>query len=216
MSKKKSMSRRSFIGKSAAGLSSVAFSSALMEMLLSSTGCKSGPGGASGASDLILPEDILAKAVSHLMSKGADFGDVYVERAAMDSVMSDDRKINTTTTIEKGVGLRAVKGGRTFYAYTGSFEPERVYETARYVADAAAAPASASAPSTQPMTGARPPACLWKWRTASRRSLIRRPLPGSGALSLLISPGSANSGTLQIGRPSSGNSTCAPRSAASR
>jgi TldD protein len=144
MSKKHSMSRRSFIGKSAAGLSSVAFSSALMEMLLSTTGCKSGPGGA--ASDLILADDVLAKAVSHLMAKGADFGDVYVERAAFDSVMSDDRKINTTTTIEKGVGIRAVKEGRTFYAYTDSFEPERVYETARYVADAAAAPASASAP----------------------------------------------------------------------
>jgi len=157
MSNKKTISRRSFIGKSAAGLSTVAFSSALMEMLLSSTGCKSGPGGASGASDFILPEDILAKAVSHLMAKGADFGDVYVERTALDSVMSDDRKINTTTTIEKGVGLRAVKGGRTFYAYTDSFEPERVYETARYVADAAAAPASASAPSVitlSPLTSA--------------------------------------------------------------
>jgi TldD protein len=157
MSNKKSMSRRLFIGKSAAGLSSVAFSSALMEMLLSSTGCKSGPGGASGASELILSEDVLAKAVSHLMSKGADFGDVYVERAAFDSVMSDDRKINTTTTIEKGVGLRAVKGGRTFYAYTDSFEPERVYETARYVANAAAAPASSGTPAVitlSPLTSA--------------------------------------------------------------
>ena len=144
MSKKHSMSRRSFIGRSAAGLTSVAFSSALMEMLLSSTGCKSGPGAA--ASDILIADDILAKAVSHLMAKGADFGDVYVERAAFDSVMSDDRKINTTTTIEKGVGFRAVKGGRTFYAYTDSFEPARLYETARYVADAAAAPASASAP----------------------------------------------------------------------
>ena len=155
MSKKSTMSRRSFMGKSAAGLSSVAFSSALMEMLLSSTGCKSGPGGA--ASDLILPEDVLAKAVSHLMGKGADFGDVYVERAAFDAVMSDDRKINTTTTIGKGVGLRAVKEGRTFYAYTDSFEPERVYETARYVADAAAAPASASGPAVialSPLTSA--------------------------------------------------------------
>jgi TldD protein len=155
MSKRSTMSRRSFMGKSAAGLSSVAFSSALMEMLLSSTGCKSGPGGA--ASDLILPEDVLAKAVSHLMGKGADFGDVYVERAAFDAVMSDDRKINTTTTIGKGVGLRAVKEGRTFYAYTDSFEPERVYETARYVADAAAAPASAGAPAVitlSPLTSA--------------------------------------------------------------
>lgn len=146
MSNKKTITRRSFMGKSAAGLSSVAFSSALMEMLLSSTGCKPGPGGAAGASDVIIPDDILAKAVSHLMGKGADFGDVYVERAAFDSVMSDDRKINTTTTIEKGVGIRAVKGGRTFYAYTDSFEPERVYETARYVADAAATPAASTAP----------------------------------------------------------------------
>ena len=152
MSKKRSMSRRSFIGRSAAGLSSVALSSSLLEMLLSSTGCKSGPGGATGAPDLILPDDVLAKAVSHLMAKGADFGDVFAERAAIDSVMSDDRKINTMTTIEKGVGIRAVKGGRTFYAYTDSFEPERVYETARYVADAAAAPTSSTAPSVISLT----------------------------------------------------------------
>lgn len=142
---KKSMSRRAFIGRGTAGLASVAFSSALLETLLSSAGCKSGP--ASLASpDIIIADDILAKAVSHLMSRGADFGDVYVERAAFDAVLGDDRKINTTTTIEKGVGFRAVKEGRTFYAYTDSFEPERLYETARYVADAAAAPTSSTAP----------------------------------------------------------------------
>jgi TldD protein len=145
MSKKHPMSRRSFIGQGATGLTTVAFSPALLEMLLSATGCKAGPGGAA-ASGHILAEDVLAKAVSLLMAKGADFGDAYVERAAFDSVMSDDRKINTTTTIEKGVGFRAVKEGRTFYAYTDSFEPERVYETARYVADAAAAPAASTAP----------------------------------------------------------------------
>lgn len=140
------ITRRAFMGKSAAGLTSVAFSSALLEALLASTGCKSGPGGVAVASDVIIPDDILAKAVSHLMARGADFGDVYVERAAFDSVMSDDRKINTMTTVEKGVGFRAVKGGRTFYAYTDSFEPERLYETARYVADAAAAPTASGAP----------------------------------------------------------------------
>ena len=144
MSKKHPMSRRSFLGKSAAGLTSVACSSALLEMLLGSTGCKAGPG--SAAAGVILDDGVLARAVSLLMAKGADFGDVYVERAAFDSVRSDDRKINTTTTIEKGVGFRAVKEGRTFYAYTDSFEPERLYQTARYVADAAAAPAVSTAP----------------------------------------------------------------------
>ncbi len=143
------MTRRSFIGRSAAGVPAAAFSSALLEMLLSSTGCQSGPG---GASDIILPEDVLVKAVSYLMAKGADFADVYVERTALDSVVSDDRKINTTTTIEKGVGFRAVKGSRTFYAYTESFEPERDSETARYVADAPAAPPASTAPPVVTLT----------------------------------------------------------------
>jgi TldD protein len=129
------MSRRKFLGTGAAGISSLAFSSALLEVLMTGTGCKSGPSG--GLEGLIIPEDVLRKAVGFLVAKGADFGDVFVERAATDSVMSDDRKINTFTTIEKGVGFRAVKDGKTFYAYTDSFEPERLYETARYVADAA-------------------------------------------------------------------------------
>jgi len=133
--KSRSMSRRQFFGTGAAGISSLAFSSALVEMLLNSTGCKSGL--KPGLEGLIIPEDVLRKAVGFLMAKGADFGDIFVERAATDAVTSDDRKINTSTTIEKGVGFRAVKDGKTFYAYTDSFEPERLYETARYVADAA-------------------------------------------------------------------------------
>ena len=94
----------------------------------------------------LIPEEVLEKAVGLLMARGADFGDVFVERAEAGSVVSDDRKINTTTTIEKGVGLRAVKEGRTFYAYTESFEPGRVFETARYVAEAASSGSGGAAP----------------------------------------------------------------------
>jgi TldD protein len=129
------MSRRKFLGTGAAGISSLVFSPALVEMLLSGTGCKTGP--KAGLESLIIPEDVLKKAVGFLMARRADFGDVFIERAATDAVISDDRKINTFTTLEKGVGFRAVKDGKTFYAYTDSFEPERLYETARYVADAA-------------------------------------------------------------------------------
>ena len=78
------------------------------------------------------------------MAKGADFADVYVERAAMGGAGSDDRKINTTTVVEKGVGFRAVKEGRTFYAYTASFLPADLYAMAQYVADAAAQGAAKS------------------------------------------------------------------------
>jgi TldD protein len=133
--KSRSMSRRKFLGTGAAGISTLAFSSGLIEMLLSGTGCRSGL--KPGLDGLIIPENVLKKAVGFLTAKGADLGDVFVERAATDAVISDDRKINTVTTIEKGAGFRAVKDGKTFYAYTDSFEPERLYETARYVADAA-------------------------------------------------------------------------------
>ncbi len=133
--KSRGMSRRRFLGTSAAGISSLAFSTALADMLLQSTGCRAGV--EKGLAELILPEEVLKRAVGLLMAKGADFGDVYVERAAMDAVLSDDRKINTFTVIEKGVGFRAVKNGRTFYAYSDSFDPEQVYATAKYVADAA-------------------------------------------------------------------------------
>ncbi|MBN2369139.1 MAG: TldD/PmbA family protein, partial [Vicinamibacteria bacterium] len=130
------MTRRRFVSTGAAGVSTIALSSSLLDILVGSTRCEAAGGPA--VSGVILPEDVLKRAVELLMGHGADFGDVFVERAAVDSVRSDDRKINTTTTIEKGVGIRAVKDGRTFYAYTDSFEPEKIYETARYVADAAA------------------------------------------------------------------------------
>ncbi len=139
------MSRRGFIGRSAAAMTGLSLSPLLMEMLLTATGCRSA--GQKAVSDLILPEDVLNQAVRRLMGKGADFADVYVERAAFGTIQDDDKKINTTTLIEKGVGLRAVKGGRTYYAYTASFEPGEVYKTADYVAAAAAqgGPAAAGA-----------------------------------------------------------------------
>ncbi len=88
-------------------------------------------------SKFLIPEDVLQEAIILLMAKHADFGDVYVEQASFNSVKSDDRKINTVTTLEKGVGLRAVKNGKTFYAYTDSYQPEEILKTARFVADAA-------------------------------------------------------------------------------
>jgi predicted Zn-dependent protease len=124
------------LGAGGAGLGSLAFSPVLIEMLLAATGCSAR--GAKALGGFMVPEEVLKQAVSLLMERNASFADVFVERAIVDLVESDDRKINTSTLIEKGVGLRAVKDGKTFYAYTNSFDPEQIYGTARYVADAAA------------------------------------------------------------------------------
>jgi len=127
------ISRREFLGRSAAGLTALGFSSALLNTLWTQTGCRS----KAGRGEVLISEDVIRKAMELLMAKGADFGDVFVERGAFNIVSSDDRKINTQTVLGKGVGIRGVKDGKVFYAYTASFEPKEVYRTARYVADAA-------------------------------------------------------------------------------
>ena len=127
------LSRREFIGRGAAGAAVLALPPFLTDDFLLWEGWKH-----HFTDDLLIPEEVLQRAMGLLMARGADFGDIFVEKAAHDSMGSDDRKLLTSTLIEQGVGIRAVKDGRTFYAYTAHFEPESVYETARYVADAAA------------------------------------------------------------------------------
>ena len=128
--KRAGISRRDFIGKSAA----IGFSPILLNSLWTMVGC----GRAEfGSAEFMIADDVLKKAVGILMSKGADFGDIYVEAATFEGISNDDRKINTSTTIEKGVGIRAVKDDKTFFAYTDSFTAEEIYKTAQFVADAA-------------------------------------------------------------------------------
>jgi TldD protein len=141
------LSRREFLGKSAAGAAVLALPPLLTDDFLLWEGWKD-----HFAADLLLPEEVLLRALNLLMARGADFGDVYVEKAAHDTMGSEDRKLRTTTLIEQGVGIRGVKDGRTFYAYTASFDPESVYETARYVADATAAAGSGQAVSIVDLT----------------------------------------------------------------
>jgi TldD protein len=128
------ISRREFLGKSIAGTTALGLSTTIILNSLWINGGCSGH----GIAKLLVPEDVLKKAVELLMAKGADFGDVFVERATFNGIRSDDRKINTSTTIEKGIGVRAVKNGKSFYAYTDSFTADEIYKTVRFVADAAA------------------------------------------------------------------------------
>lgn len=132
--KRGKITRREFLGRSVSGVTTLGFSSSLLNSLLIHP--KVLP--EVKAKEYILSEDVLCKAVKFLMAKGADFGDVFVERSAFDTLSSDDRKINTATIFQKGVGIRGVKEGKSFYAYTASFAPEEIYKTARFVADAAA------------------------------------------------------------------------------
>ncbi|MCP4569780.1 MAG: TldD/PmbA family protein [FCB group bacterium] len=85
----------------------------------------------------MIDHDLLKKALAVAIGKGADFADIFVEKSLYNWVSADDRKIETDLAAERGVGLRVVTGGRSYYAMTNSFEEAEILKLAAYVRDAA-------------------------------------------------------------------------------
>jgi predicted Zn-dependent protease len=56
----------------------------------------------------MLDKDVINRLMQIMLDGGADFCDVYCEEAAYNGATSDDRKLNTSRSIQSGVGLRAV------------------------------------------------------------------------------------------------------------
>ena len=82
----------------------------------------------------MLDKELFEKLIDTLLDSGADFCDVYAEESGYNQVTSDDRKINTSRSIQSGVGLRAVKDFRTFYTVCQDTRPETLLEAAKYLA----------------------------------------------------------------------------------
>jgi len=85
----------------------------------------------------LIDHEILKKALSVAVAKGADYADVFVERALYSRVVADDRKLRTALSAERGVGVRVVVDGRTYYAITNSFDESEILTVAAFVRDAA-------------------------------------------------------------------------------
>jgi TldD protein len=85
----------------------------------------------------LIDHEILKKALSVATEKNADFADVFVENADYNWVTADDKRLRTALTMERGVGIRVVRDGRTYYAITNSFEESEILRVAAYVRDAA-------------------------------------------------------------------------------
>jgi len=86
---------------------------------------------------ILIDHEILKKALAVAVEKGADFADVYVEKAAYNWITADDKKLKTALSFERGIGIRVVTDGRTYYAITSSFEESEILKVAAYVRDAA-------------------------------------------------------------------------------
>jgi TldD protein len=85
----------------------------------------------------VIDHELLKEALTVATSKGADYADIFVERATFNRVIADDKKTRTSFASERGVGIRVVIGDRTYYAITTSFEENEILRVAAYVRDAA-------------------------------------------------------------------------------
>lgn len=83
-------------------------------------------------------EDLLRKVVSAAMEKGADYADLFFEHTLDNYSSLEDGKVNSAySNIGFGVGIRAVKGDQTGYAYSEIITPEAMVKAARTAANIA-------------------------------------------------------------------------------
>ncbi len=87
-------------------------------------------------------EGWLAEALSAALSRGADFADVFVQHRVSTSMILEDGAVNRAfTSVDLGVGVRAVVGDQTGYGYSEDLSPESVRKAAQTAAAIASGPA---------------------------------------------------------------------------
>lgn len=85
----------------------------------------------------MIDPELAKKVLTTALGKGADYADLYAERAGYHLVLSDDRRMRTDLLTDQGVGIRVVMGDRTYYAITDRFEEAALLKLAAFVRGAA-------------------------------------------------------------------------------
>jgi TldD protein len=113
-----------------------------------------------------LPRDLAMELLMLARAGGADFADLFAEHAIVTGFTLDERRVKTASyTVLQGVGVRAIRGERTGYAYADGFAPDALREAARVAAVVArdAPPAgtrAGGAPVAFRVAGGEPPFVL--------------------------------------------------------
>ena len=80
----------------------------------------------------------LNKVLRHALTKGGEFGEVYIEHRISRSILLEEGKFKSAVFgISQGAGVRVISGDKSGYAYTDEISPEkllRAAEVASYVA----------------------------------------------------------------------------------
>lgn len=100
-----------------------------------------------------LPRELVTELLALARSGGATFADVYAEHAVVTGFSFDEDRLKTASySVLQGVGVRAVRGEQTGYAYADGFDPDALREAARVAARIAReAPSAANGPNGAPL-----------------------------------------------------------------
>ncbi len=81
---------------------------------------------------------LLQKVIAAAMEKGADYADLFFEHTINNTSSLEDGKVNRAfSNIGFGVGIRALKGDQTGYAYSENVSPEAMLKAAKTAANIA-------------------------------------------------------------------------------
>src|SRR5512140_26588 len=113
------MSRRKLIGLGAATIATAALPDALLN-LSSAAAAATGPTEGIGYfARFGVTEKMLRDGLAAALSRGADYADLFFQHRVSGNLGLEDGAVNRAyTSVELGVGVRAMKGDQTGYAYT--------------------------------------------------------------------------------------------------
>jgi TldD protein len=87
---------------------------------------------------LPLPRELAAGLLALARTGGADFAEVYAEWTLHTSFALDERRLKrSSVSVQQGVGVRAIRGAQTAYAYADGFAPADLEAAARAAASIA-------------------------------------------------------------------------------
>ncbi len=82
---------------------------------------------------IMLDHNVINELIQIMLDGGADLCDVYCEDSIYNSVITDDRKITTSRSVQSGVGLRAVRNFNTYYTVCQDVTTENLTAAAKYL-----------------------------------------------------------------------------------
>jgi TldD protein len=95
----------------------------------------------------LVPRELVAELLGIARSSGASFADVYAEHTVFTAFSFDEGRIKTASySVLNGVGIRALSGEKTGYAYADGFAANDLREAARVAARVARDGAAGAAP----------------------------------------------------------------------